>query len=306
MEKLTSLDFKGEAITFKATTAGILATLSHCMDLMQQREENWKRKLENEIEKRRKLEEILKAQSATDSQKVITLMDPDYEEGPYSKIKEEEFFDAVDAMLDMKDQQEEERRQMKLRAKEIGEPSSSLPEVCDHHLWKEINDNTLDQLYHARLDVGQGEGDWQIFAEEGEMRLYKRDLEIDGLVCDPLKAVHTVKGITAHEVCYHFFSPDVRWDWENTLESMKVVEEINANTLIFHQIHKRVWPAAQRDTVFWSHIRKISSSSLSQQVTTQPDDIWIVTNKSTDSIDIPVSRITFAFLLLEKNTKITL
>lgn len=41
-----AVDFKGEAFTFKATTAGIVATLSHCIDLMQQREEAWKKRLE--------------------------------------------------------------------------------------------------------------------------------------------------------------------------------------------------------------------------------------------------------------------
>ena len=41
-----AIDFKGEAFTFKATTTGILATLSHCVDLMQQREEAWKKRLE--------------------------------------------------------------------------------------------------------------------------------------------------------------------------------------------------------------------------------------------------------------------
>jgi len=30
------MDFKGEAITFKATTAGIVATMSHCIELMAQ------------------------------------------------------------------------------------------------------------------------------------------------------------------------------------------------------------------------------------------------------------------------------
>jgi hypothetical protein len=41
-----AIDFKGEAITFKATTAGIIATLSHCIELMSQREDAWKKKLE--------------------------------------------------------------------------------------------------------------------------------------------------------------------------------------------------------------------------------------------------------------------
>lgn len=60
------IDFKGESITFKATTAGILATLTHCIDLMQQREDNWKRRLEKEVEKRKKLEEIINNRSGTD------------------------------------------------------------------------------------------------------------------------------------------------------------------------------------------------------------------------------------------------
>lgn len=41
-----AIDFKGEAYTFKATTAGIIATLGHCIELMTQREEAWKKRLE--------------------------------------------------------------------------------------------------------------------------------------------------------------------------------------------------------------------------------------------------------------------
>lgn len=43
---ISGIDFKGEAITFKATTAGILATLSHCIDLMVKREDSWQRRLD--------------------------------------------------------------------------------------------------------------------------------------------------------------------------------------------------------------------------------------------------------------------
>lgn len=41
-----AVDFKGESFTFKATTAGIIATMSHCIELMSQREEAWKKRLE--------------------------------------------------------------------------------------------------------------------------------------------------------------------------------------------------------------------------------------------------------------------
>lgn len=121
-------------------------------------------------------------------------------------------------MLDKNDQQEEEKRQLKLR--KIPEPSPEPVEKCDHPLWPEINKITLDQIYYARLEVGadlpsniDSAKGWELFADEGEMRLYRREVEIDGLVCDPLKAVTVVKGITALEVCHHFFSPNVRWDW---------------------------------------------------------------------------------------------
>lgn len=43
---INGIDFKGEAITFKATTAGILATLSHCIDLMVKREDSWQKRVD--------------------------------------------------------------------------------------------------------------------------------------------------------------------------------------------------------------------------------------------------------------------
>jgi collagen type IV alpha-3-binding protein len=200
-----------------------LEALNNCLDLMQQKEDKFNKQLDLEVEKRKKLEELLRqgaslqhvpvnksapGTDATGRKQNGLMYEPDYyEEGPYSKIKEEEFFDAVDAMLDKSDQQEEEKRQLKLRVKELSAPSALPVATCDHPLWPEINQITLNQLYYARLEVGaeplddalsdgNANSSWQLFAEEGEMRLYKREVEIDGSVCDPLKAVHTVKGIT--------------------------------------------------------------------------------------------------------------
>jgi hypothetical protein len=48
---------------------------------------------------------------------------------------------------------------------------------------------------------------WELFAEEGEMKMYKREEEVDGLVVDPLKAIHQVSGVTAKELCHYFFIP---------------------------------------------------------------------------------------------------
>ena len=60
---------------------------------------------------------------------------------------------------------------------------------------------------------------WQLFAEDGEMKMYKREEEVDGLAVDPLKAVHTVKGVTGREMTHYFFSPDVRFEWESKMTS---------------------------------------------------------------------------------------
>lgn len=55
---LRPIDFKGESITFKATSIGVLQTLQHCLDMINQRDESWKRKIDKEIERRRKCEDL--------------------------------------------------------------------------------------------------------------------------------------------------------------------------------------------------------------------------------------------------------
>ena len=60
-------------------------------------------------------------------------------------------------------------------------------------------------------------------------------------------------------------------EWETTLEQATVLEKIAEDTLVFLQLHKRVWPAAQRDALFWSHSRCIKSEKHSQT--------WIVCNQ---------------------------
>lgn len=42
----STVDFKGEAITFKATTAGIISSLSYCIDVVNKREDYWQKKFE--------------------------------------------------------------------------------------------------------------------------------------------------------------------------------------------------------------------------------------------------------------------
>ncbi|KAF0299004.1 Collagen type IV alpha-3-binding protein [Amphibalanus amphitrite] len=443
---LDPIDFKGEAITFKATTSGVLSTLQHCAELMAQREDAWRRRMERELERRRQLEELLARQqeaaalaagagtpppsspaSAGSKQRHIMFGGPDYqrdwadrarvvgadrpvpaqgpiasrrgvgcapgdcggcrrtattmglqkqnsissfirkpfkkkkkskskqvaesaepvtangacssppgpvcercaplesrvsqlsaelrelraelaalkgsvsalqsqppqragrhrrdsfescwdagslrfyaahEEGPHSTIGEDEFFDAVESALDRITEDQEFRD--KMRKKQSVKPSEA-PKSSQHSLLKEVERVTQQQFKYAL--AGVDDGVWTIFAEEGEMKMYKREEEVDGLAVDPLKAVHFVSGVTAHEVCHHFWSPDVRLEWETTVEQVTILETVDEQTAINLQVHKRVWPAAQRDSLFWSHIER-------QVVDGQ--EYWVVVNNSTD------------------------
>ncbi len=63
-----------------------------------------------------------------------------------------------------------------------------------HRLWPIIEKTANEQLHYARLLPGGKDGVWELFAEEGEMKMYKREEEVDGMVVDPLKALHQVRG----------------------------------------------------------------------------------------------------------------
>ena len=198
-----SLDFKGEAITFKATTAGLLATLQYCTELMGQREEQLKKRLEKEQVGRREAEEkVRRMEVVGERENRQARSGPDYEEGPHSQLGEDEFYDAVETALDKLDEELEMKDQLKeMVAKQVSP-------VAGHRLHGEIERVSMEQLMYARIPPG--EGTWELFADEGEMKMYKREEEVDGMVVDPLKALHTVSNVTARELCHYFWSPDVR------------------------------------------------------------------------------------------------
>ena len=69
----------------------------------------------------------------------------------------------------------------------------------------------------AHFDVSEMGNGWKLFAEDGDMRMYRREEEANGMVVDPLKACHVVHGVTGREICKYFFQPEFRNDWESKL-----------------------------------------------------------------------------------------
>uniref|UniRef100_A0A8B9I111 Ceramide transporter 1 n=1 Tax=Anser brachyrhynchus TaxID=132585 RepID=A0A8B9I111_9AVES len=247
---INGIDFKGEAITFKATTAGILATLSHCIELMVKREESWQKRLDKETEKRRRAEEAYK-NAMTELKKKSHFGGPDYEEGPNSLINEEEFFDAVEAALDRQDKMEERSQSEKVRlhwptslpsgdaysavgthrfvqkpySRSSSMSSIDLVSASDdvHRFSAQVEEMVQNHMTYSLQDVG-GDANWQLVVEEGEMKTHKVRL-------------------TLH----------------------------------------LVWPASQRDVLYLSAIRKIPAFSENDPET------WIVCNFSVEHDSAPLN-----------------
>uniref|UniRef100_A0A674P9S3 Ceramide transfer protein n=1 Tax=Takifugu rubripes TaxID=31033 RepID=A0A674P9S3_TAKRU len=307
---MNGIDFKGEAITFKATTAGILSTLSHCIELMVKREESWQKRLDKELEKRRRVEEAYKS-AVNELKKKSHYGGPDYEEGPNSLINEDEFFDAVEAALDRQDKMEEQSQSDKVRVPRLtpvpavdtysiigthrfaSKPhshSSSLSSVelvsaSDdiHRFSAQVEDMVQNHMTYSLQDVG-GDANWQLVIEEGEMKVYRREVEENGIVLDPLKATHAVKGVTGHEVCHYFWDTAVRLDWETTIENFHVVEALSDNAIIVYQTHKVEPLLCLIDVLYLSAIRKILATNENDP------DTWLVCNFSVDHDKAPTNR----------------
>ncbi|CAF0828373.1 unnamed protein product [Rotaria sordida] len=140
-----------------------------------------------------------------------------------------------------------------------------------HRLANDVERVVQEHLTYVREEMCDG---WDLIHEEGEMKVYRREVEENGIVVDPLKIFHAIQGVTGHEICHYFWEYQHRMEWETTLDSTKIIEALDQDTVIFFQMHKRVWPTAQRDSCFWSHIRCISNSEEDQPT-------WLVVNYTT-------------------------
>ncbi|KAF2368118.1 START domain [Trinorchestia longiramus] len=220
--------------------------------------------------------------------RVMLLGGPDYEEGPHSVMGEDEFYDAVESTLDKMDEEDELRDRLRQRR---NAPPTAEPDV-KHALWPDIDRVAEEQLSLSLEKISVDPNDpaaWLLFHEDGKMKLYRKEVEEDGLILDPCKGVHKVRGATAHEMTFNFWSTELRFEWDVTVEQLNVLDSIDDHTIVVLQIHKRVWPIAQRDSLVWSHIRRIDSTHPQiLKLDKKPYDAWLVSNRSTSHPDAPL------------------
>ena len=83
-------------------------------------------------------------------------------------------------------------------------------------------------------------------------------------------AIKKVVGLFAKEIAYTFWSIDenVKLEWDQSVQSMKILEVLSPNCAILHLKMKRIWPAKARDCVVCTELLQIA------------DDEWVVNNIS--------------------------
>lgn len=72
----------------------------------------------------------------------------------------------------------------------------------------------------------------------------------------------------------------------DTLVKMNKIKTLGPNTAILHQIHRRIWPSAQRESLFWSQKLDVSEHRDSDAI-----DAHMVVNHDTEAVNVPVSAI---------------
>ena len=185
-------------------------------------------------------------------------------------LNEDEFFDALESQLDQFDP-DAARKQ---REEQVLQAARDAPHTAAPHRFSAL---LAEQLTHSlALAREPAAPPWLAVHEDGEMKVYRRDADEGGVPCDRLKAFHFVPGLTARELLAYFFESKVRLEWEHTVDSFEVLEVLSADTLVMHNIHKRVWPSAQREGVILSHLARIDDST------------WCVSNMSVEHAGAPL------------------
>ena len=188
---------------------GMPININSFIDSMQRKELLMNRKLHQEIEKRKKLEEKFQSLSAQSASMLMVRAKASRCSLRSNKSIASDYFDAtennqvsspIDQMITLHKQSSRSYLNNEDDASQINEDPNFLPDVIPnvemsarHRLSDEMERIVQE---HIKIDLidDLNSNVWQLFHEEGEMKIYKRDLEKDGIVLDPLKAVHKVKG----------------------------------------------------------------------------------------------------------------
>ncbi len=63
--------------------------------------------------------------------------------------------------------------------------------------------------------VTEDDGDWSLVHSDGEMQVFRRDFEDNGIICDRCKMMAEFPGVTGRELCEYFYNPNEKLAWDS-------------------------------------------------------------------------------------------
>jgi collagen type IV alpha-3-binding protein len=274
---------------FKSTSNGMMLAVEDSVSMANRREEEWRKRLAKANEKRRHFEKLYQQSTAA------TIRDtsgPDMQEGPHSVLTEEEWFDAI-AEADAHRASVDIPKDVALSAvvspskKEPGRWQKFVTELLkncnqlreDSVLkWEEVLQD--QNLVVDRVAVTEDDG------REHEKSRVTGVFPVSRVCSDhPTKPMcaasasacpsstilfHALaislrsawQGVTAGELIEYYSNPDVKQNWDSTMETFKIIEQDHECDLpwsIEYYTYRRVWPAQQRESVLIIHSQDLGN-----------------------------------------------
>ncbi|XP_004344969.2 hypothetical protein CAOG_06220 [Capsaspora owczarzaki ATCC 30864] len=250
-------ELREEVITYKATSSGMVTALDEVIQEVTKKDEEFAKRYEHEVERRRQVEvELANLRSTKRPMPAIQnkLPGPDMEEGPHSSLKDDEFFDAVEASLDKNDAfQMEDQTARQLAA------GAHLAPLGKHRFADVVTKGLAEAKQFESEDV-EHDKLWSVVLEENTTKVWRREIEDanGALLFDRLRAHCDIPGVSGREVADVFYDEEKRHKLEDAIsEHQRTLELLDTNTYIQQVLYKKVWPAAQREAVCIVHLEQL-------------------------------------------------
>eukprot|EP00041_Stephanoeca_diplocostata_P020049 m.439955 g.439955 ORF g.439955 m.439955 type:complete len:796 (+) comp21460_c0_seq1:344-2731(+) len=284
--------FLADSLLFKSTAAGMLQAVEDCADMARRREDEWKKRLAKSNDKRRRFEKLYR-EAKEASIKAAAKAGPDMQEGPHSMLTEEEWFDAIenapdfvaDDVSDASSASDSDSQSGGLSLNVAsgagtGEPSSVYIDKSDAKLmasaWHGTISAHISDSMQYRNDTSV---DWEHVLDDDNLKVLRAQVMVGGTATDKNKTMGSVVGVTAKELCSFFWDINHKTKWESTVETCRVIEEVDEDTSVQHSIYIRTWPAAQREAINLVHRRPLGPNE------------WLAVSTTVDHDAVPAKHI---------------
>mmetsp|Transcript_31206 Transcript_31206/g.93618 ORF Transcript_31206/g.93618 Transcript_31206/m.93618 type:complete len:764 (-) Transcript_31206:1462-3753(-) len=200
-------------------------------------------------------------------------------EGPECELDDDEFFDAVETGLDQMEKEHDEQKDMLVRQARSMSTDKSGMSASDAERFKYRA--LVERKVTDALDLIDKTGaiSWHPVHKTADMTVTRTEIPGPGKeVIDRTRVLAKFKGCTAKEVCEFFHSSEGKVSFDSTIDTIKVIGEIDPTTRIVHIVHKRVWPTAPRDSCTVSHCRELE------------DGRWLAFVESVEHPDAPIDK----------------